>query len=78
MITVDYYIAMPYAAGLQLFITLQCLSLQELVSACAELNSRDAVQELTEAMAGVSGAHLTLTQMLDQQSQQLQVSLVLN
>ncbi|XP_047736365.1 tyrosine-protein phosphatase non-receptor type 23 isoform X2 [Hyalella azteca] len=40
---------------------------QELVSACADMNARDALRELTEVMQKVSSAHLTIADMLDRQ-----------
>jgi len=43
------------------------------VSACADLNSRDAVRELTEAMAKVSDAHLSISQMLDSHKASIEV-----
>ena len=44
------------------------------MSACADLNSRDALQELTGVMSRVSGAHLTITDLLSRQAGLLDVS----
>ncbi|KAF2367940.1 PTP type protein phosphatase, partial [Trinorchestia longiramus] len=45
---------------------------QELVSACADLNSRNALKELTAVMSKVSSAHLDISELLDKHTSLLQ------